>query len=74
MFLVKEKRSIFLKLKKLLEPFGIKHYYTDIYCNNIINLSEVQHQITKKKSKNGTKTHQFKNKNLTITKKDYLLL
>ncbi len=41
------KDVVFRELKKLLEPFGIKHFYTDDWGSYERNISPKQHTISK---------------------------
>ena len=49
--------EVFLKLKKLLEPFGIKHYCTDGYGAYQRYLPEEKHEINKKKTQRIEQKH-----------------
>jgi IS1 family transposase/transposase-like protein len=53
----RRKDEIFLKLKKLLEPFGIKHYCTDGYGAYQRHLPEDKHEISKKKTQRIEQKH-----------------
>ena len=46
----RRKDEVFLKLKKLLEPFGIKHYCPDGYGAYLRHLPEDRHEIGQKKN------------------------
>jgi IS1 family transposase/transposase-like protein len=51
----KRKDEVFLELKKLLEPFNIKKYYTDNWGSYSKNLDKDKHEIGKKKYSNDRK-------------------
>ena len=54
------KDKVFLQLKKLLSPFGIKHFYTDDWGAYQRKLPESQHTISK------SNTQQIERKHLTF--------
>ncbi len=56
----RRKDEVFLKLKKLLEPFKIGKYYTDNWGSYSKNLDEKKHEIGKKN------TQTIERKNLTL--------
>lgn len=53
----KRQDQVFLKLKKLLEPFGIKKYYTDGWGAYERNLPTEQHEIGKKNTQKIEQKH-----------------
>ena len=53
----KRQDQVFLKLKKLLEPFGIKKYYTDGWGAYDRNLPAEQHEIGKKNTQKIEQKH-----------------
>lgn len=53
----RRKDEVFLKLKKLLEPFGIKHYCTDGLGAYRRHLPEDKHEIGKKKTQRIEQKH-----------------
>ena len=53
----RRKDEVFLKLKKLLEPFGIKHYCTDGVGAYRRYLPEDKHEIGKKKTQRIEQKH-----------------
>jgi insertion element IS1 protein InsB len=56
----RRKDEVFLKLKALLEPFGIKKYYTDSWGAYTRHLDAVAHQPGKRN------TQQIERKHLTL--------
>lgn len=53
----RRKDEFFRKLKKLLEPFGIKKYCTDGWGAYERNLSESEHEIGKRKTQRIERKH-----------------
>lgn len=53
----RRKDEVFLKLKALLEPFGIKKYCTDGYGAYSRNLSAEKHEVSKKKTQKIERKH-----------------
>ena len=53
----RRKDKVFLELKKLLEPFGIKKYCTDDWGAYERHLLEEQHEIGKKKTQQIERKH-----------------
>lgn len=53
----RRKDEVFLKLKKLLEPFGIQKYCTDGWGAYARNLPEEQHEIGKRKTQRIEEKH-----------------
>ena len=53
----RRKDEVFLELKKLLEPFGIKHYCTDGLEAYRRHLSENKHEIGKKTTQKIEQKH-----------------
>ena len=53
----RRKDEVFLELKKLLEPFGIKHYCTDGLGAYRRHLPEDRHEIGKKKTQRIEQKH-----------------
>lgn len=53
----RRKDEVFLKLKKLLEPFGIERYCTDGWGAYERNLSAEQHEIGKRKTQTIERKH-----------------
>ncbi len=53
----RRKDEVFLKLKKLLEPFGIQHYCTDGLGAYRRHLPEDKHEIGKKKTQKIEQKH-----------------
>ena len=53
----RRKDEVFLKLKKFLEPFGIKNYCTDGYGAYQRHLPEEQHEIGKRKTQKIEQKH-----------------
>lgn len=53
----KRQAQVFLKLKKLLEPFGIKKSYTDGWGAKRKNLPAEQHEIGKKNTQKIEQKH-----------------
>ncbi|MGB5634199.1 MAG: IS1 family transposase [Waterburya sp.] len=53
----RRKDEVFLELKKLLEPFGIKHYCTDGLGAYRRHLPEDKHEIGKKKTQKIEQKH-----------------
>ncbi len=51
------KDEVFLKLKKLLEPFGIKKYCTDGWGAYERNLSPEEHEVGKRKTQRIERKH-----------------
>lgn len=51
------KDEVFLKLKKLLEPFGIKKYCTDGWGAYQRHLPEAEHEIGKRKTQRIERKH-----------------
>ncbi len=51
------KDEVFLKLKKLLEPFGIKKYCTDGWGAYERHLPEAEHEIGKRKTQRIERKH-----------------
>ena len=49
--------SLFLELKKLLEPFGIKKYCTDDWGAYEQHIPEERHEIGKKKTQQIERKH-----------------
>ena len=56
----KRKEEVFLKLKKMLEQFNIKKYYTDNWGTYSKNLDKDKHQVGKQN------TQTIERKNLTL--------
>ena len=66
--------SVFLRLKNLLKPFGIKKFFTDDWGAYSRHLTSEQHEIGKLQySTDRKKTFNTKNQNQTFGSKDYLL-
>ena len=53
----RRKDEVFLELKKLLEPFGIKHFYTDGFGAYQRHLPEENHTISKKYTRKIEQKH-----------------
>ncbi|PSF37356.1 hypothetical protein C7H19_10515 [Aphanothece hegewaldii CCALA 016] len=53
----RRKDEVFLKLKALLEPFGIKKYCTDGYKTYLRNLPTSQHEVSQKKTQKIERKH-----------------
>lgn len=53
----RRKSEVFLKLKELLEPFGIKRYCTDGWGARKRNLPEVKHEVSKRKTQRIERKH-----------------
>lgn len=53
----RRKDKVFLELKKLLEPFAIKHHCTDGLGAYRRHLSEDKHEIGKKKTQKSEQKH-----------------
>lgn len=53
----RRKDEVFLKLKALLEPFGIKKYCTDGYGTYSRNLPTEKHEVSKKKTQKTERKH-----------------
>lgn len=69
------KDEVFLQLKKLLEPFGIKRYCTDGWGTYQRYLSAAVHEIGKRKTqKNRTEAFKIKNNNQTVRPQGYFIL
>lgn len=51
------KDEVFLQLKKLLEPFGIKNYYTDGWGAYERHLPTEKHKVGKKKTQRIERKH-----------------
>jgi len=56
----KRKDKVFLQLRNLLEPFGIRHFYTDDWGTYLRKLPSEHHVIGK------TNTQRIERKNLTL--------
>lgn len=55
-----KKDKVFLEFKKLLSPFGIKHFYTDDWGSYERKLPQSQHTVSK------SNTQQIERKHLTF--------
>jgi insertion element IS1 protein InsB len=53
----RRKDEVFLKLKALLEPFGIKRYYTDYYGAYTRHLDAAEHQPGKRHTQKIERKH-----------------
>ena len=53
----RRKDEVFLKLKELLEPFGIKRYCTDGWGAYERNLPDSQHEVSKRKTQRIERKH-----------------
>ena len=70
----RRKDKVFLQLKKLLLPFGIKRYCTDGWGAYERHLPVELHEIGKRKtSENRTEAFETKNKNQTASAENNLL-
>lgn len=68
------KDQVFLQLKKLLEPFGIKRYCTDGWGAYQRHLPLESHEIDKRKTQKIERKHlNLKTRIKRLTKQDYLL-
>ncbi len=64
---------VFLKLKKLLKPFGITEYYTDNLKTYQHHLNQEERTVSKYKMQKIERKHSFfKNKNQEIAAQNYL--
>ena len=54
---VKRKDNVFMQLKSLLTPFGIKHFYTDDWGAYEKKLPELQHTVSKSNTQKIERKH-----------------
>ena len=70
----RRKDQVFLQLKKLLEPFGIKRYCTDDWGAYRRHLPLESHEIGKRKTQRIERKHlNLRTRIKRLTKQDYLL-
>ena len=70
----RRKDQVFLQLKKLLEPFGIKRYCTDGWGAYGRHLPLESHEIGKRKTQRIERKHlNLRTRIKRLTKQDYLL-
>jgi insertion element IS1 protein InsB len=53
----RRKNKVFSRLKALLTPFGIKHFYTDDWCAYEWQWPEHQHTVSKKNTQKIERKH-----------------
>ncbi len=53
----RRKDEVFLKLKALLDPFGLTHYYTDKWGANMRHLDPEQHTVSKRGTQKIERKH-----------------
>ena len=66
----RRKDEVFLKLKALLEPFGIKRYYTDYYGAYTRHLDAEKHEPDKRNTQKIERKHlKFRTRIKRLTRK-----